>query len=100
VNYLEFVALMQHREGSLEQKRNWTNTERPANWEKVLEGMRNMRSSEGAPVDTMGCEKSGSSLPPKLMAQGHVLHSWFDHYSQGTRKFQLGWRHFFHIMVR
>ncbi|KAH7856869.1 hypothetical protein Vadar_006442 [Vaccinium darrowii] len=39
--------------------------EPPANWEKVLEGIQNMRSSEGAPVDTMGCEKAGSSLPPK-----------------------------------
>ncbi|KAF7150790.1 hypothetical protein RHSIM_Rhsim02G0076600 [Rhododendron simsii] len=39
--------------------------EPPANWEKVLEGIQNMRSSEGAPVDTMGCEKAGISLPPK-----------------------------------
>lgn len=38
----------------------------PANWEKVLEGIRKMRSSEDAPVDTMGCEKAGSILPPKL----------------------------------
>ncbi|GAA0172115.1 DNA glycosylase [Lithospermum erythrorhizon] len=37
----------------------------PANWEKVLEGIREMRSSEDAPVDSMGCEKAGSSLPPK-----------------------------------
>ncbi|VFQ92111.1 unnamed protein product [Cuscuta campestris] len=37
----------------------------PDNWEKVLEGIRVMRSSECAPVDTMGCEKAGSSLPPK-----------------------------------
>ncbi|XVF65446.1 hypothetical protein PTKIN_Ptkin09bG0249800 [Pterospermum kingtungense] len=37
----------------------------PANWEKVLEGIRKMRSSEDAPVDTMGCEKAGSVLPPK-----------------------------------
>ncbi|GAB2272495.1 alpha,alpha-trehalase nth1 [Dionaea muscipula] len=39
--------------------------EPPANWEKVLEGIRRMRSSEDAPVDSMGCEKAGSSLPPK-----------------------------------
>lgn len=39
----------------------------PANWEKVLEGIQNMRSSEGAPVDTMGCEKAGISLPPKVI---------------------------------
>ncbi|XP_022761758.1 endonuclease III homolog 1, chloroplastic-like [Durio zibethinus] len=37
----------------------------PANWEKVLEGIRKMRSSDDAPVDTMGCEKAGSVLPPK-----------------------------------
>ncbi|KAM7465418.1 hypothetical protein LguiB_012980 [Lonicera macranthoides] len=37
----------------------------PDNWEKVLEGIRRMRSSEDAPVDSMGCEKAGSSLPPK-----------------------------------
>ncbi|CAI0541143.1 unnamed protein product [Linum tenue] len=39
--------------------------EPPVNWEKVLEGIRKMRSSEDAPVDTMGCEKAGSSLPSK-----------------------------------
>ncbi|XP_040373681.1 endonuclease III homolog 1, chloroplastic isoform X2 [Rosa chinensis] len=37
----------------------------PANWEKVLQGIRKMRSSEDAPVDSMGCEKAGSALPPK-----------------------------------
>ncbi|GFZ10798.1 DNA glycosylase superfamily protein [Actinidia rufa] len=40
-------------------------TEPPSNWEKVLEGIRKMRLSEDAPVDTMGCEKAGTSLPPK-----------------------------------
>ncbi|PSR98313.1 Endonuclease III 1 like [Actinidia chinensis var. chinensis] len=39
--------------------------EPPSNWEKVLEGIRKMRLSEDAPVDTMGCEKAGTSLPPK-----------------------------------
>ncbi|GAB2263956.1 hypothetical protein Droror1_Dr00026090 [Drosera rotundifolia] len=39
--------------------------ESPANWEKVLEGIRKMRSSEDAPVDSMGCEKAGCSLPSK-----------------------------------
>ncbi|XP_041001206.1 endonuclease III homolog 1, chloroplastic-like isoform X3 [Juglans microcarpa x Juglans regia] len=39
--------------------------EPPPNWEKVLEGIRKMRSAEDAPVDTMGCEKAGNSLPPK-----------------------------------
>ncbi|XP_055829335.1 endonuclease III homolog 1, chloroplastic-like isoform X1 [Solanum dulcamara] len=37
----------------------------PSNWEKVLEGIRKMRSAEDAPVDSMGCEKAGSSLPAK-----------------------------------
>ncbi|KAK4492863.1 hypothetical protein RD792_000188 [Penstemon davidsonii] len=39
----------------------------PVNWEKVLEGIREMRSTENAPVDSMGCEKAGSSLPPKVV---------------------------------
>ncbi|KAK9146142.1 hypothetical protein Sjap_006045 [Stephania japonica] len=38
----------------------------PANWKEVLNGIRKMRSSEDAPVDSMGCEKAGSSLPPKV----------------------------------
>ncbi|XP_027355878.1 endonuclease III homolog 1, chloroplastic isoform X1 [Abrus precatorius] len=39
--------------------------ESPAHWEKVLEGIRKMRCSADAPVDTMGCEKAGNTLPPK-----------------------------------
>ncbi|XP_019413208.1 PREDICTED: endonuclease III homolog 1, chloroplastic-like isoform X2 [Lupinus angustifolius] len=39
--------------------------ESPAHWEKVLEGIRKMRGSADAPVDTMGCEKAGATLPPK-----------------------------------
>lgn len=38
----------------------------PGNWERVLEGIRKMRSAEDAPVDTMGCEKAGSHLPPMV----------------------------------
>jgi len=38
----------------------------PAHWEKVLEGIRKMRCSGDAPVDTMGCEKAGDTLPPKV----------------------------------
>ncbi|GMH18199.1 hypothetical protein Nepgr_020040 [Nepenthes gracilis] len=34
----------------------------PANWKKVLEGICEMRSSEDAPVDSMGCEKAGTTL--------------------------------------
>ncbi|KAK7312410.1 hypothetical protein VNO77_36240 [Canavalia gladiata] len=41
------------------------NGESPAHWEKVLEGIRKMRCSADAPVDTMGCEKAGDTLPPK-----------------------------------
>ncbi|CAK8575830.1 unnamed protein product [Lathyrus sativus] len=37
----------------------------PACWEDTLEGIRKMRCSADAPVDTMGCEKAGSTLPPK-----------------------------------
>ncbi|EXB68724.1 Endonuclease III-like protein 1 [Morus notabilis] len=47
--------------------------EPPANWEKVLEGIRKMRSSEDAPVDTMGCEKAGILLPPKRLLQNDLL---------------------------
>ncbi|CAH2059916.1 unnamed protein product [Thlaspi arvense] len=36
----------------------------PENWVKVLEGIRQMRSSGDAPVDSMGCDKAGSFLPP------------------------------------
>ncbi|KAK2382076.1 alpha,alpha-trehalase nth1 [Trifolium repens] len=39
--------------------------ESPAHWEETLEGIRKMRCSADAPVDTMGCEKAGSTLPPK-----------------------------------
>ena len=41
--------------------------ELPINWQQVLEGIRKMRSSEDAPVDTMGCEKAGGSLPPQVI---------------------------------
>ncbi|XP_073012888.1 endonuclease III homolog 1, chloroplastic [Typha latifolia] len=39
--------------------------EPPENWEVVLEGIKEMRCSEDAPVDTKGCEKAGSLLPPR-----------------------------------
>lgn len=46
----------------------------PANWEKVLEGIQKMRTSETAPVDSMGCEKAGSFLPPKvLLTLGNIF---------------------------
>ncbi|CAA7026474.1 unnamed protein product [Microthlaspi erraticum] len=38
----------------------------PENWEKVLEGIRKMTSSEkAASVDTVECDRTGSFLPPK-----------------------------------
>ncbi|XP_028757212.1 endonuclease III homolog 1, chloroplastic-like [Neltuma alba] len=37
----------------------------PTNWKLVLEGIRKMRCSADAPVDTMGCEKAGETLSPK-----------------------------------
>ncbi|XBH83492.1 hypothetical protein VPH35_071904 [Triticum aestivum] len=39
--------------------------EAPENWEAVLAGIKNIRLSGQAPVDTKGCEKAGSLLPPK-----------------------------------
>ncbi|KAJ1275389.1 hypothetical protein BS78_05G132000 [Paspalum vaginatum] len=39
--------------------------EAPEHWEAVLGGIKNMRLSGQAPVDTKGCEKAGSLLPPK-----------------------------------
>uniref|UniRef100_A0A453R8K6 Uncharacterized protein n=1 Tax=Aegilops tauschii subsp. strangulata TaxID=200361 RepID=A0A453R8K6_AEGTS len=35
------------------------------NWEAVLGGIKNIRLSGQAPVDTKGREKAGSLLPPK-----------------------------------
>ncbi|KAI5062180.1 hypothetical protein GOP47_0022719 [Adiantum capillus-veneris] len=37
----------------------------PVRWKEVLDGIRKMRASGDAPVDSMGCEKAGSFLPPK-----------------------------------
>ncbi|MCO5591878.1 hypothetical protein L7F22_045871 [Adiantum nelumboides] len=37
----------------------------PTRWKEVLEAIRKMRASGDAPVDSMGCEKAGSFLPPK-----------------------------------
>ncbi|XP_020596829.1 endonuclease III homolog 1, chloroplastic-like isoform X2 [Phalaenopsis equestris] len=36
-----------------------------ANWEIVLDGIKKMRFSGNAPVDSKGCEKAGRFLPPK-----------------------------------
>lgn len=59
---------------------NITAANLPANWEAVFDGIRKMRLAEDAPVDTMGCEKAGISLPPKvsklvLEFTGKTLHS-------------------------
>ncbi|KAL2482192.1 Endonuclease III-like protein 1 [Forsythia ovata] len=61
----------------------------PANWEKVLQEIRKMRSSEGAPVDSMGCEKAGSSLPPKerrfaVLASSLLSSQTKDHVTHGA----------------
>lgn len=38
----------------------------PENWEEVLDGIKKMRFTEDAPVDTMGCDRvAGNLLPPK-----------------------------------
>jgi hypothetical protein len=39
----------------------------PENWEMLLKGIKKMRCSEDAPVDTKGCEKAGKLLPPKVI---------------------------------
>ncbi|XP_031478536.1 endonuclease III homolog 1, chloroplastic isoform X1 [Nymphaea colorata] len=39
--------------------------EPPAGWQEILQGIRNMRASEDAPVDLVGCEKAGRFLPEK-----------------------------------
>lgn len=57
----------------------------PSNWEKVLEGIRKMRSAEDAPVDSMGCEKAGSSLP----AKEEDLQSLYHHSYQARPKIKL-----------
>ncbi|KAL2921006.1 Endonuclease III-like protein 1 chloroplastic [Bienertia sinuspersici] len=41
----------------------------PENWQKVLEGIRSMRSSEDAPVDSVGCEKAGRAVQ-RLLKNG------------------------------
>ncbi|XP_031478537.1 endonuclease III homolog 1, chloroplastic isoform X3 [Nymphaea colorata] len=40
--------------------------EPPAGWQEILQGIRNMRASEDAPVDLVGCEKAGRFLPEKV----------------------------------
>lgn len=42
-----------------------TRTVMPARWQEVLDMIRQMRACGNAPVDSMGCEKAGSFLPPK-----------------------------------
>ncbi|KAL3686955.1 hypothetical protein R1sor_013264 [Riccia sorocarpa] len=38
---------------------------RPPRWQEILEGIKVMRAGRDAPVDTMGCGKVASFLPPK-----------------------------------
>uniref|UniRef100_A0A0A0KU72 DNA-(apurinic or apyrimidinic site) lyase n=1 Tax=Cucumis sativus TaxID=3659 RepID=A0A0A0KU72_CUCSA len=61
----------------------------PVNWEKVLKGIREMRSSEEAPVDTMGCGRAGSTLPPKerrfaVLASSLLSSQTKDHVTHGA----------------
>ncbi|KAL9377553.1 hypothetical protein Peur_028888 [Populus x canadensis] len=63
--------------------------EPPLNWDKVLEGIHKMRSSEDAPVDTMGCEKAGISLPPEerrfaVLASALLSSQTKDHVTHGA----------------
>ncbi|KAF7824282.1 endonuclease III-like protein 1, chloroplastic-like [Senna tora] len=63
--------------------------ESPTNWEKVLEGIRKMRYSADAPVDTMGCEKAGATLPPKekrfaVLASSLLSSQTKDHVTHGA----------------
>ncbi|KAL0884504.1 hypothetical protein Bca101_008485 [Brassica carinata] len=37
----------------------------PQNWEKMMEGIRKMTSSEEASADPLNCDRTGSFLPPK-----------------------------------
>ncbi|WZZ83961.1 hypothetical protein YC2023_104533 [Brassica napus] len=46
-------------------KTNLSPSRPPENWEKVLEGIRKMRSPEEATVDPVNCDRTGSFLPPK-----------------------------------
>ncbi|XP_048597908.1 endonuclease III homolog 2, chloroplastic isoform X2 [Brassica napus] len=46
-------------------KTNVSPSKPPENWEKVLEGIRKMRSPEEATVDPVNCDRTGSFLPPK-----------------------------------
>ncbi|CAK9324886.1 unnamed protein product [Citrullus colocynthis] len=61
----------------------------PVHWEKVLEGIQEMRSSEEAPVDTMGCGQAGSALPPKerrfaVLASSLLSSQTKDHVTHGA----------------
>ncbi|KAK9087915.1 hypothetical protein Syun_030309 [Stephania yunnanensis] len=48
--------------------------DQPANWKEVLDGIRKMRSFEDAPVDSMGCEKAGSSFLQRSLGAIQRLH--------------------------
>jgi hypothetical protein len=45
----------------------------PDNWETVLGGIKIMRLSGEAPIDTKGCVKAGSLLPPKVVFSTEVV---------------------------
>ncbi|KAJ0962242.1 hypothetical protein J5N97_030070 [Dioscorea zingiberensis] len=61
-----------------------------AHWEEVLEGIKKMRSSKDVVVDSMGCEKAGSILPPKERRFGVLISSLLssqtkDHVTHGSQ---------------
>ncbi|KAI9079400.1 hypothetical protein K1719_038699 [Acacia pycnantha] len=63
--------------------------ESPTNWKLVLEGIRKMRCSADAPVDTMGCEKAGETLSPKerrfaVLASSLLSSQTKDHVTHGA----------------
>ncbi|KAH9727673.1 Endonuclease III [Citrus sinensis] len=64
---------------------NGVRGEPPANWERVLEGIRKMRTSEDAPVDSMGCEKAGRAIQ-RLLQNGLLTAEAIDKADEATMK--------------
>lgn len=56
----------------------------PANWERIMEGIRSMRLSEHAPVDSIDPDEGVTSLQPKKQINGcskmvcSVLTQWIE----------------------
>ncbi|XP_054815170.1 endonuclease III homolog 1, chloroplastic-like isoform X1 [Prosopis cineraria] len=97
VHEKEHVAMTQHQEelGLPEIEEfaykgaNESPNESPTNWKMVLEGIRKMRCSADAPVDTMGCEKAGETLSSKerrfaVLASSLLSSQTKDHVTHGA----------------